>query len=169
MATSDSQISQGEIFDLLSNPRRRFVINYLLRENRPVSIQELSRELAKWEFGVDDEELTDKQEKRIYVALYQTHIPKLEDFGVVEYDSDASLVELTDEVTRLQPYIEESRGDERPWPWYYLGIVAVGLPLFFAAQFEVAAATQVAPSLVGLATMIALVGLAVFHYAETAT
>ena len=47
MASSDSQISQDEIFDLLSNPRRRYVINYLLREDRPVSIQELSRELGR--------------------------------------------------------------------------------------------------------------------------
>jgi len=168
MASSETEISQDEIFDLLSNPRRRYVINYLLREDRPVSIQELSKELAMWEFEVDADELTDQQEKRIYVALYQTHIPKLEDVGVIEYDSDASLVELTDQATQLQPYVEEAPVQERPWPWYYLAITITGLVLYLAVEFGVPVLAQLTTFQVGLATVTALAALAIYHYLDTA-
>jgi len=167
MASSKGEISQDEVFDLLSNPRRRFVINYLLREDRPVSIQELSRELATWEFEVDPEELTDQQEKRIYVALYQTHVPKLEDVGVIEYDSDTSLVELTDQATQLQPYVEEGAPTGRTWPWYYLAVAAAGGALYGAVVLDVPGLEALAPFQVAFGTVAALVALAIYHYVET--
>lgn len=167
MATSQEEISQDDIFDLLSNPRRRFVINYLLREDRPVGIQELSRELATWEFEVEPEELTDQQEKRIYVALYQTHVPKLEEAGVVDYDADASLIELTDAATQLQPYVDDAPARDRPWPWYYLAVTAVGAVLFAGAQFAAGPLAALSPFQVGVVTAGALVALAMYHYYET--
>lgn len=144
------------------------MINYLLKEDRPVSIQELSRELATWEFDVDQDELTDQQEKRIYVALYQTHIPKLEDVGVIEYDSDASLVELTDEATQLQPYVEEVPEEERPWPWYYLTVAVIGIVLYAAVQFSIPPLDALSTFQVGLATVTAFAALAIYHYLESA-
>ena len=167
MASSETEITQDEIFDLLSNPRRRYVINYLLRENRPVSIQELSKELATWEFDVDEDQLTDQQEKRIYVALYQTHIPKLEDVGVIDYDDDASLVELTDQARQLQPYVEETPEQQRRWPWYYLLITAVGLLLYAGVQFGIPPVDTLSSFQVGLATVLAFAALALYHYYET--
>lgn len=168
MSSSDAEFSQDQIFDLLSNRRRRYVLNFLLRVDRPVSIQELSKELATWEFDVDQEDLTDQQEKRIYVALYQTHIPKLEDAGVIEYDSDAGLVELTSGAQRLQPYVDEEIAPGRPWPWYYLGTAAIGFAVYAAVQFEVLQLGAVTTLQVGIAVFAAFLGLAAYHYWETA-
>jgi len=164
MASSDLELSEDEIFDLLSNRRRRYVLNYLLRVDRPVSIQELSKQLAMWEFDVEPDELTDQQEKRIYVALYQTHIPKLEDAGVVEYDSDASLVELTGEATQLQPYVEDGSLQERPWPWYYLAVAAIGLVAYLSVQFGTPVVSQLTTFQVGISILAAFVALAIYHY-----
>lgn len=168
MSSSDAEFSQDQIFDLLSNRRRRYVLNYLLRVDRPVSIQELSKELATWEFDVDEDELTDQQEKRIYVALYQTHIPKLEDAGVITYDSDAGLVELTDDATRLQPYVEEEIQARRPWPWYYLAVATAGLVVYAAAEFGVLTLAGVTTIQVGIVIFAAFLALAAYHYWETA-
>lgn len=168
MSSSDAEFSQDQIFDLLSNRRRRYVLNFLLRVDRPVSIQELSKELATWEFDVDQDELTDQQEKRIYVALYQTHIPKLEDAGVIDYDSDAGLVELTDDATRLQPYVEEKIQAERPWPWYYLTVAAVGFVVYAGVMFGAIPLAGITTLQVGIAIFAAFVALAAYHYWETA-
>lgn len=168
MASSDARLSQDEVFDLLSNRRRRYVLNYLLREDRPVSIQELSRELAMWEFDVDADELTDQQEKRIYVALYQTHIPKLEDVGVIDYDADASLVELTEEARQLQPYVEEGEYRERPWPWYYLAIAVAGLVLYAGTVLGVPVVTELSTFQIGVGVLTAFTALALYHYLEIA-
>lgn len=168
MSSSDAEFSQDQIFDLLSNRRRRYVLNFLLRVDRPVSIQELSKELATWEFDVDQEDLTDQQEKRIYVALYQTHIPKLEDAGVIEYDSDAGLVELTDDAQRLQPYVEEEIQARRPWPWYYLAVASVGLLVYAGVVFDLLPLGAVTTIQAGVAIFAAFMALAAYHYWETA-
>lgn len=167
MATTHSELSQDAVFDLLSNPRRRFVINYLLREGGPVTIQQLSRELAAWEFDVDPDDLTDQQEKRIYVALYQTHVPKLEEAGVLEYDAEASLVEITDTATQLQSYIDEDAPAERPWPWYYLAVATAGIALFAGVLAGVSVFSAFSLVHAGGVTVAAFVALALFHYFET--
>lgn len=167
MASSDQELTQDAVFDLLSNTRRRFVINYLLRQDEPVTIQQLSRDLAAWEFEVDPEDLSDQQEKRIYVALYQTHVPKLADAGVVEYDAESSLVEISDVATQLQPYIDEDTRRGRPWPWYYLGVTAVGVVLAAGVWAGLPLLGQLSLVHVGGATVAALVSLALFHYLET--
>lgn len=167
MATNESALSQDVVFDLLSNRRRRFVLHYLLREDRPVSIQELSKQVAMWEFDAEAEELTDQEEKRIYVALYQTHIPKLEDAGVIDYDSDTGLVEIADQARQLQPYLEESGPEERPWHWYYIGLAAASA-LFYALTFlDLPILGDISAFQAGLMVVAAFVVLSVAHYRST--
>lgn len=167
MASNQQEVSQDEIFDLLSNPRRRFVINYLFEEDRPVSIQELSRELATWEFEVDADELTDQQEKRIYVALYQTHIPKLEDAGVVVYDDDTSEVEIAPDARQLQPYLDAEESDERQWGWYYLLAASAGLAAFLLVETTAIVGEGFARFAVIMAPFLVILLLAGYHYVST--
>ena len=90
-SSNTEQLSRDEVYDILSNARRRFVIYFLRDRREPVELSELSDRVAAWENDVPVEELTDQQVKRVYVSLYQTHIPKLEDTGIVEYDSDSGV------------------------------------------------------------------------------
>ena len=164
MPSSAATLSQDDVFDLLSNSRRRFVINYLLRVDRAVSIQELSRELAMWEFDATAEELTDQEEKRIYVALYQTHVPKLEEAGIVDYDTDTGLIQLDEQATELQPYVEEDLPGSRSWPLYYAGLAAAGLAVYAGVLLGVPPLGAANAFLVGVGAVIALLGLATAHY-----
>lgn len=164
MATKDTDLSQDLVFDLLSNRRRRFVLHYLIREDRPVSIQELSRQLAMWEFESEAEDLTDQQEKRIYVALYQTHLPKLEDAGVVEYDSDTGLVEIAPQARQLQTYLGEETADERPWPWYYIGLAVSGAIFYSAVLADVPGFSLIGEFMGGVIVVAAFIVLSLVHY-----
>jgi len=127
-------LTQDEVYDLLSNARRRFVISYLRRRREPVDIMHLSEAVAAWENDVDADALTDQQTKRVYVSLYQTHLPKLDDAGIVEYDRDSGAVALADAVDELDTYLPNGSDDEIPWQMLYLALAAVGLLLYVATM-----------------------------------
>ena len=43
----------------------------------------------------------------MYVSLYQTHIPKLDSVGLVEYDQENGDVALTDRAHQIDAYLSE--------------------------------------------------------------
>lgn len=134
MSTTDTDtLSRDEVYDILSNARRRFVIYFLRGRDEPVQLSELSDRVAAWENDVPVEELTDQQVKRVYVSLYQTHIPKLEESGIVEYDKDSGVVQLTPQVSDLDAYLPEEDDDGIPWQAIYLGLAVVGLAVYGVA------------------------------------
>lgn len=129
--TDDRPLSQDVVFDLLSSSRRRFVLYYLRGQEGPVELSELATELAAWENDTAVEDVTERQRKRVYVSLYQTHIPKLQEAGIISYDSDTGEVTLKSRVDTLSRFLAE---EEEPFPWqlYYLGLAVVST-LFYLA------------------------------------
>lgn len=75
-----------ELFDALSSTRRRAVVAYLDDHRAGVDLRQLADAIGRYEAGRDatEDELDDRQQA-VYVALYQTHLKKLEDDGVVEH------------------------------------------------------------------------------------
>lgn len=119
---SSEGVTQDVAFTMLSCRRRRYILHYLMRENREVSLRELSRQLAAWENGIDIDAVTHKQRMRVYTALRQSHLPKLNENGIVEFDSSAGIIELTDDASELEVYLDVVPHDEIPWSTYYLGL-----------------------------------------------
>lgn len=131
-------LSQDVVFDLLSSPRRRFVLYYLNQVDHEVEIGELADEVAAWENNTDVDALTSQQRKRVYVSLYQTHVPKMEDAGIIEYDSDQGTVGLANQADDISAYLTRDENG-RPWQQYYL-VLAIASALFFVAVgLEIAA------------------------------
>jgi len=120
----DEQLSRDEVFDILSSPRRRYVLYYLREYGGPVELTALAEKLAAWENDTTVEELPPQARKRVYVSLYQTHVPKLRDAGLIEYDSDSGELELADNSSPVDPYLGGARA-ERPWYWYYLSLTVL--------------------------------------------
>lgn len=123
--SEESTLSPEDAYEVLSNARRRHVIHYLLQQEGGISLRELSRQVAAWENDIEAEEVTSKQRKRVYTALHQSHLPKLDDTGVVEYDSDRSVVSPTERVSDLRLYLEVVPENEIPWSVYYTGLGVV--------------------------------------------
>jgi DNA-binding transcriptional ArsR family regulator len=82
----DSQ--HEEVFTLLSNSRRRRVVRLLADADGEMTISELSERIAAAEEGVDRDDLSSSDRKRVYISLYQTHLPKLEEHDAVSMDDD---------------------------------------------------------------------------------
>ncbi len=168
MSTKESnELTQDTVYDLLSNKRRRFVISKLRRAEGPVSVNELSESVAAWENGVEVEELTDKQTKRVYVSLYQIHIPKLDEAGLVEYDKDSGQVELTPTVSELDSYLPEQADEGEngiPWEAIYAGIAVVALATYGGVFLLPDAFAWLSVTAVNVVLFTTLVAVAGAHY-----
>jgi DNA-binding transcriptional ArsR family regulator len=82
-----SEVSEDELFDVLANQRRRFALHLLKREgDETVTIGEMAEQIAAWENGIDMAEITGNERKRVYTALQQSHLPKMDNAGVVEFN-----------------------------------------------------------------------------------
>jgi DNA-binding transcriptional ArsR family regulator len=130
-------LSKDAIFSILSNQRRRYVIYHLAQSPDPVSLRDLAERVAAWENDVDVEDLTYKQRKRVYTSLHQTHLPKLDDSGVVDYDRDRGTVSLDERAADLDVYLEVVGDDDLPWCDFYLGLSGVVLLVVVAAWLDV--------------------------------
>lgn len=164
MSGTRTPISQDTVFDLLSSARRRYILYYLRREGGSASINELAAQIAAWENGVAREELTSQDEKRVYVSLYQTHVPKLEDQGIIEYDSQSGEVTLTDRVREIDRYLTTPREEEFPWPVYYLGLAAVAVVILALVALGAPIFVLVPSSALGAVIVFVFAVSAMVHY-----
>lgn len=128
------ELSDDEIFDVLSNRRRRYVIHALKRSDRPIDVSELSRHVTAWERGVDPDDVEYDERRNVYSTLQRIHIPKLEENNIVAVDDAENEIRPTEELSNLEIYVEVLRSREIPWSTYYLGLVGVCAALFLAAM-----------------------------------
>ncbi|MUV88618.1 hypothetical protein GJ629_00860 [Halapricum sp. CBA1109] len=127
MSAPDSEeLTPDDIFEILSNHRRRMVLYYLRRTGGTADVTELAGEIASMENGVPVEDLTSQQRKRVYVSLYQTHLPKMAQMNAIEYDKDAGTVRLTDRTNNIDRYLTSGEQVTYPWRFHYLALTIVG-------------------------------------------
>jgi len=131
-AGREPTLSKGEIFGVLQNRRRRYVLQYLKRFGGPVGLGELATQVAAWEYRTPTEEVGADQRKRVYTTLQQTHLGKMADAGIIEYDDDEGVVDATPYAEDLTVYLEIVPGGEFPWREYYLSIGAISLAVVAA-------------------------------------
>ncbi|RLM54034.1 hypothetical protein DVK02_11445 [Halobellus sp. Atlit-31R] len=162
--TDSNTLSQDAAFDLLSNARRRFVLRRLQSHRDGIELSDLAEELAAKENDLSPDELSAQQRKRTYVSLYQTHIPKLSEAGVVEYDSETGMVSPTRHVDELAQYFDEE-SEPISWQLIYVGIASAGLVVYLVSiAVEV---PLLRPSYVGVAILVSLVIVSGVHYVYT--
>ncbi len=131
-AGRDRPLSKGEIFDVLHNQRRRYVLQYLEKFEEPVALSDLALQVAAWEYRTPVEEVSDDQKKRVYTTLQQTHLKKMEDAGIVEYDPEQNLIRRTPRTDELTVYLEIVPETEFPWREYYLSLGAISCAIVAA-------------------------------------
>ncbi|WP_123619707.1 hypothetical protein [Halorubrum sp. CSM-61] len=132
-----TDISEDELFDVLANQRRRFAVHLLKgEENDQVAIGDMAEQIAAWENGIETAEITGNERKRVYTALQQSHLPKMDDAGVVEFNKDRGVVEPTPALTDVDLYMDVVEGREIPWSDYYLGLSGVAVALTAAVGLD---------------------------------
>lgn len=84
-ATNGGVTSIDEVLDCLSDPIRRNTL-YYCRQNEIATVEELAEHVAGWKNDISPHEVPDEQRKRYETQLVHTHLPKLVEANVLEYD-----------------------------------------------------------------------------------
>ncbi len=129
--------AEDALYTALSNKRRRYTLHYLKQVDDAVSVRELSEQVAAWENDTAIEELTSQERKRVYIALYQSHLSTMDEEGLIDYDEDAGTVVLSDSMRSVDLYLEVVPEDSVPWSMYYAGLTLANAVILLLAWFEI--------------------------------
>lgn len=162
--SNTGELSEDEIFEVLSNRRRRFVIHALKRTPEPIEVSELSTHVTAWEVGVDPDEVTYEDRRNVYSTLQRTHLPKLAEKNVVTLDEESNLVRATPALDNLDIYVEVLGSKEIPWSLYYVGLAGVAVSLLLAVATGTPGFAALAPHDVGIFTITAFGVSSIVHH-----
>ncbi|RRJ31873.1 hypothetical protein EIK79_06085 [Halocatena pleomorpha] len=134
------QLTKYEIHDVLRNRRRTWVLEQLQQTRKPISLRELSEKVAAVETGETPPPRNIRES--VYNSLHQTHLPKLDELGIVEYHVDRKIVAQAERFQQVTLYMEVVSADDVTWATYYLtvGVVALIVITLSNVRFPVFAA-----------------------------
>jgi hypothetical protein len=123
---AETELDAAEIHDVLRNDRRRLSLDCLREaEGGVMSVRELSERVATLETGEDPPPRNKRQS--VYVSLHQTHLPKLDDLGIVVYDSDSKEVSLQGKMREVEVYMDVVPKYGLSWGEYYFALGLLGM------------------------------------------
>lgn len=102
-------IPKDDGFHVLQNTRRRAVLRYLLaRRNRDrFRMRTVAEAVAAWEHDTTVQQLRSDERQRVYIALYQTHLPKLDSHDVIDYHQSRGVIETLPLLEAFDPYLDD--------------------------------------------------------------
>jgi len=134
LSIDQQSLTRDTILEVLSNQRRRFAIQYLkhqqsrhTQESDAVPIGELADQIASWENNKPIDQLTAQERKRVQNALRQFHLPKMADYGFINFNSQRGRVTLTETAAKTDFYVDVLPERGIPWGAYYLGLTGICL------------------------------------------
>jgi len=130
------ELSHEDIFDILGNRRRRYVIHALKGADEPPDVSELSRYVTAWEMGIEPEKVPYEERHNVHSTLRRVHLPKLTETNVVTIDEN-DVVRPAPALEDLDIYVEVLHGREIPWSLYYLGLAVFSALLLLAVHVGV--------------------------------
>lgn len=101
-----------ERFAILKNSRRRRVLEYLRANGGESTLGDLAEFVGAEENDVERRHLSTAERKRVYVGLYQCHLPTLDDANVVDFEKRSGEVTLRPEAEQLFEYLDRDAEDD---------------------------------------------------------
>jgi len=117
-----SGVLRTEIINTVKNIRRRYALYYLDQCNdQTASVSDIAEQVAAWEYETSPDAISRARRKSVYNSLIQTHLPKLEELRIVNFDADAGTATLTSRGEDIDIYLVDDSTTIR-WPQTYLGL-----------------------------------------------
>ena len=147
------------VFDILRNRRRRLVLSAIEEWDGSTTLSELAEHIGGIENSKPPHALNAQERKRVYVGLYQCHLPKMDDAGAIEFDQNRGTVERGSHAEVFHTYLDRKPDAEPRWYRYYgplagIGCVGVALSAFFVSSLL---------SVVAAVSLFAVLVLAIIH------
>ncbi|WP_231189783.1 hypothetical protein [Haladaptatus sp. DYF46] len=157
------ELGEDQVYHLLQNERRRNVLRYLHDVEGKVSMRDIAEQVAAWENDSTVQAITSSERQRVYIPLYQSHLPKLDEEGIIEYDQSRGTVRKTDAADVLYEYLEPGTSDDdvegedehnpTRWERYYLGASGLGATLLAGSTLGLSPFSLLPHGSVGLAIL----------------
>lgn len=102
----EDDVPLDTLYDILRNERRRLTLYYLLNvhDHRAV-LGSLATQVAAWENDIPVSAVTSKLRKRTYNTLQQTHLPKMDEADIIDYNRQRGTVTLTANPSQLELFL----------------------------------------------------------------
>ncbi|WP_135855375.1 DUF7344 domain-containing protein [Halorussus salinus] len=101
------ELTRDDIFHVLQCRRRRLVLKYLQEHDTPVKMTDITEKIAAVEHDTTVAALKSQERQRVYIALYQSHLPKLDEEGIIQYQQNRGIVERTERTDAFDRYLDE--------------------------------------------------------------
>ncbi|WP_246999698.1 DUF7344 domain-containing protein [Halosolutus gelatinilyticus] len=101
----------NEALEVLSNERRRIVLEELLERRRPVPVAELVDSVVAAESN--DRGRPNDLRTEVVLSLHHNHLPKLDRSKIIDHDTERGLIAVREAMYAVEPYLELSRNDGR--------------------------------------------------------
>ncbi len=140
-------LPEVEVYQVLSNSRRREALTELWGHAEPMSLRELSEAIAAAEAGYHP--APRPLRKSVTNTLHQTHLPKMHELELVEYDPDRKTVSACPGARQVRQYMDVTTGIGMSWGEYYraLGILGLFFTITSLALFpEIAGINPLVPA-----------------------
>jgi hypothetical protein len=126
-------VGKDVIFGTLKNCRRRRVLRYLRDEGGQATLRSVSEHVASVENDVVVAAVTSKMRKRVYVSLYQVHLPGMDRDGIISFNKGRGTIELTDRADELFTYLETTENQRSGQRQYLAVSITGGLAYVFSS------------------------------------
>jgi len=98
-------LSKDTMFEILKNQRRRDALAFLKTEGGSTTLSDMAEHIAARENDTTVAQLTSSQRKRVYIGLYQCHLPKMAGSGIVDFDKNRGTIQLREAAEQLEPFL----------------------------------------------------------------
>ncbi|WP_440010247.1 DUF7344 domain-containing protein [Halomicrococcus sp. SG-WS-1] len=126
-------------------------------------MSDLAEQVAAWENDTAVDAISAAERKRVYTALYQSHLPKLDDAGIVDYNQNRGIVELSTAAEQIDPYLEMDARDDITWCKRYLALAGVGSVAVAASSFGIPPFGGLADLSLAVLVVVAFALVAIAH------
>jgi hypothetical protein len=157
----DDALPEADIHDVLRNDRRRMVIEQLGQTDEPVTARDLSETIAVRESGENPPPRNVRQS--VYISLQQTHLPKLEELGIVEYDENTKEVRPAENAAEVGVYMEVVPKYGLSYSEFCAGLGLLGVLLVVAAEMGVPVVSAMSATAWAVVVFAVLVASAVYQ------
>lgn len=153
-------VGRDALFHILRNERRRRTLRVLLAaEEEPVTMRAVSEAVAAEEYDTTVDALSSDERQRVYITLYQSHLPQMADAGIIEYDQDRGLIYTTPCIGEFEAHIGTDGDAVRELPsWLWSACAGMCLGIVATVIFV---QSNVAFSTLVPAVLVALTGLGI--------
>lgn len=110
-----SSLSKDTAFHILQSDRRRALLRYFLAaEKTSFVMRDVAERIAANEHDTTRGQLTSEERNRVYISLYQSHLPTLDDNGIISYNKERGLIQTEPLLAVFKPLVDYEEGLDAP-------------------------------------------------------